>query len=278
MHMSHRAAGTGWWDEGFTRLLARHVPPEARLMLDLGCGLGWAGLSLLPSLPNLRYHGVDDTPLNVEVANRNLQSSGSAARGTVELGDPARLSSIGDSTVDVVLSIMNLERYPDSRPVFAEAARVLRPGGRMIAIEPDGLSQQFWFDGPLPVFNERFRELCERANALVQGNSPVEDPLGQPGIAIGPHLGARLRAAGLQPDIELVHLVQVAQQASFASFARRMRKRVEAMQTAAGMSEGDPALRDTQEAIRRLEHAHLDGLPGSGVHGLPLFLVVGFKA
>lgn len=277
LHMSHRAAGTGWWDEAFSRLLARQVPPDARRLVDLACGLGWTALSLLPLHGSIEYLGIDTNELHAEVAQRNLQSAGLTGRARVQIAEPTALP-VEDGSVDVVTCIMNLQQFPDSRSVFAEATRVLRPGGRMIVVEPDCLSQQFWFDGPLPVFNESFRELCERANALIQGNSTIDDPLGQPGIAIGPHLGARLRAVGLQPEIEIVHMVQVAQQCSFGSFARRLRKRVEAMQVAAEMGEGDPVLLDVHDAIHRLENAHLDGLTGSGVHALPLFVVVGFKA
>jgi SAM-dependent methyltransferase len=276
LHMAHRTAGTGWWDDEFTRLLARQVPPDARRLVDFACGLGWTALSLLPLRTDLEYLGVDVNEMHVEVARRNLGQAGLADRAMVQKADSKTLP-LPDGTVDVVTCIMASQQFVDTRPVFRQAARVLRNTGRFIVVEPDVLSQQFWFDGSLPVFNEAFRALAARADALLRDTSPIDDPLGQPSIAIGPHLPARLRACDLDASTPLVHLVQVSQHCTFTAFSRRLRKRIEAMQAAAALRDDDPVLRDVLDVLGRLEKEHDEPVVGTGVHTLPLFMVVGFK-
>jgi SAM-dependent methyltransferase len=276
LHMAHRTAGAGWWDDEFSRLLARQVPLEARRLVDFACGLGWTALSLLPVRPELEYLGIDSSDMHVEVARRNLTQSGLADRAMVQKADAAHLP-LPDATVDVVTCVMSLQQFPDTRPVFRQAARVLRPGGRLVVVEPDVLSQQFWFDGSLPVFNEAFRALANRADSAMLDASPIDDPLGRPGIALGPVLPARMRAVDLDPAHLHVHLVQVSQSCTFTAFARRLRKRIEVMQQAAALRPEDPVLRDVLEVLGRLEKERAEPVVGTGMHTLPLFLAVGFR-
>lgn len=145
-----------------------------------------------------------------------------------------------------------------------------------MVIEPDCLGQRFWFDGNLPSFDDAFRELCSRVDALMNDGSEVGDPLGRPGISLGPQLGARMRAAGLDPANLTIHPVQVTQHCTFPAFARRLRKRIEAMREAGGLASDDPAVLDANEALVALEKARPGVAAGTGVHLLPLFVVVGF--
>lgn len=276
LQAAHRTAGTGWWDDTFTRLLRSHVPTDARRVVDLSVGLGWTALAILPERPEIEFLGIDEKDLEVEVARRNLAQAGLSGRAVIQRHDPARLP-LPDGAVDVVLCIMNLQSFRDSRPLFDEAARLLRPGGRLVAVEPDCLGQQFWFDRNLTAFNDAFQALCERVDEVVRDTSGNEEVLGQPSIALGPELGRRMAAAGLD-DAELeLHPVQISQRCTFAAFARRLRKRVDAMAAAASLPAEDREVRTALDEIARLEGRHEEGAVGTGVHLLPLFLVVGFK-
>jgi arsenite methyltransferase len=104
---------------------------EGDTVLDLGSG---AGLDLLLAArkvgPAGRVIGVDMTDEMIERARRNVARAGA---GNVEV----RKGLIEDlpvesSSVDWVISNCVINLSPDKPRVFAEIARVLRPGGRML--------------------------------------------------------------------------------------------------------------------------------------------------
>lgn len=276
LRAAHRTAGTGWWDDAFTKMLLQHVPHETRRVVDLACGLGWAAMALLPERPQFEYLGIDKNQVQVDMARKNLQAVGLGDRTIVQAMDATKLAVPPDA-VDLVLCIMSLQNFKDTRPIFAEAARILRPGGRFLVVEPDSLGQQFWFDRALVGFNDLFQELCERVDEVLRDASGVSDPRGQPGIAIGPQLGGRLAAVGLEPEDIHVHALQVAQRTPFPAFARRLRKRIDAMAEAGNLGPDDAAVRTVLRSLDALEREHSDTHVGTGVHVLPLFAVAGVK-
>lgn len=134
---------------GYTRNDLEAIPEGADL--GLGCGAPVHHLNLLPGEtvldlgsgagvdvfiaaqrvgPEGKAIGVDMTPQMVERANEN------AARGgfkNVEF-HRGRLESLplDDASVDAVTSNCVINLVPDKSRVFAEVARVLKPGGRLV--------------------------------------------------------------------------------------------------------------------------------------------------
>ena len=101
------------------------------VVLDLGAGAGMdAFLASREVGPTGRVIGVDMTPDMVDRARENATTAGV---GNVEfrLGEIERLP-VADDTVDVVISNCVINLSPDKPAVFAEAFRVLKPGGRMV--------------------------------------------------------------------------------------------------------------------------------------------------
>lgn len=106
--------------------LAAHVTPEAHV-LELGAGYcDWinnvraarrVAVDLWPELPKHTAAGVE--PLVLDIAN----------------GLPA----LGDATFDVVLASNLLEHFPPdaAAAVVSDMARLLRPAGRVILIQPN---------------------------------------------------------------------------------------------------------------------------------------------
>jgi arsenite methyltransferase len=99
-------------------------------VLDLGSG---AGLDLLVASkqvgPAGRVIGVDMTPEMVERARKNVAAAG-AGNVEVRQGLIENLPLPSES-VDWVISNCVINLSPEKHKVFAEIARVLRPGGRM---------------------------------------------------------------------------------------------------------------------------------------------------
>jgi len=73
--------------------------------------------------------GVDMTPEMIERARRNATTVG-AANVEFRLGEIEHLPA-ADSSVDVIISNCVINLVPDKSAAFAEAYRVLRPGGRV---------------------------------------------------------------------------------------------------------------------------------------------------
>ncbi len=96
---------------------------------DLGCGTGAVADVLAPFVG--RVIAVDHSREMLAVAQRRLDG-----RDNVELreGDLEALP-IDDEALDVALLVLTLHHLPDPAAVFAEAARALRPAGRLIVID-----------------------------------------------------------------------------------------------------------------------------------------------
>ncbi len=101
------------------------------VVLDLGSGAGMdAFLAARDVGPAGRVIGVDMTPEMVERARENARRVG-VANVEFRLGEIERLP-VADASVDVVISNCVINLSPDKAAVFAEAFRVLKPGGRMV--------------------------------------------------------------------------------------------------------------------------------------------------
>jgi SAM-dependent methyltransferase len=103
---------------------------EGETVLDLGSG---GGIDVLLSArrvgPTGRAIGVDMTDEMLALARQNAAEAGASnvefRKGTIE-----RLP-VDDAAVDVVISNCVINLASDKRAVFAEIARVLKPGGRV---------------------------------------------------------------------------------------------------------------------------------------------------
>jgi SAM-dependent methyltransferase len=99
-------------------------------VLDLGSGAGFdAFLAARAVGPTGRVIGVDMTPAMVTKAKANA-TKGGYAHVEFRFGEIEALP-VADATVDVVISNCVINLCPDKRPVYREAFRALRPGGRL---------------------------------------------------------------------------------------------------------------------------------------------------
>jgi SAM-dependent methyltransferase len=103
---------------------------EGETVLDLGSGAGFdAFLAAKAVGASGRVIGVDMTPEMIAKARENARRGG---YGNVEfrLGEIEHLP-VADSSVDLIISNCVINLSPDKPQVFADAFRVLRPGGRL---------------------------------------------------------------------------------------------------------------------------------------------------
>jgi arsenite methyltransferase len=100
-------------------------------VLDLGSGAGVdCFLAAMKVGRKGRVIGVDMTPEMVETARENAKK-GRYRNVEFRLGEIENLPA-ADNSVDAVISNCVINLSPDKRRVFAEAFRVLRPGGRVM--------------------------------------------------------------------------------------------------------------------------------------------------
>jgi len=104
---------------------------EGQTVLDLGSGAGIdCFLAARRVGPAGRVIGVDMTPEMIQRARANAEK-GSFPQVEFRLGEIEALP-VADGTVDVIISNCVLNLSPERDRVLAEAARVLRPGGRLV--------------------------------------------------------------------------------------------------------------------------------------------------
>lgn len=133
---------------------------EGERLLDVGCGLGEAALSLANDLgPSGELVGIDASAAMLEVARQRSTVAQCAVRFSV--GD-ARALDEADASFDVVRSERTLQWLPDPSTVVAEFVRVLRPGGRLSLIDTDWSTLRLDVDDPAITMMVRDRLSVER--------------------------------------------------------------------------------------------------------------------
>jgi len=101
------------------------------VVLDLGSG---AGLDLILAAKKVgdegKVIGLDMTPEMIETCRRNLEIA-RVKNAEVRQGEMEKMP-VTDGEVDWIISNCVINLSPDKEKVFAEAFRVLKPGGRML--------------------------------------------------------------------------------------------------------------------------------------------------
>ncbi|MEM8964201.1 MAG: methyltransferase domain-containing protein [Acidobacteriota bacterium] len=129
------------WRRHSAGLLEHGRQSDVRSMhtvLDLGCGPGESTFALAEELGDaVTVHGIDK---HVAMVNRAQARARRLACGNVSFAvADARRLDLASSTVDLVVGHSFLYLIPpaDRDAVLAEATRVLRPGGRLVLMEPN---------------------------------------------------------------------------------------------------------------------------------------------
>ena len=108
----------------------RHIPRDAKTILDVGGGSGRYGIALARDFPNSEVRITDILPESLTVGRRISKSLG-VSNVKFEQEDVNALS-YPDNSFDVVFCDVVIQHLPESTMAICEMLRVLRPGGRLI--------------------------------------------------------------------------------------------------------------------------------------------------
>ncbi|MCB0533548.1 MAG: class I SAM-dependent methyltransferase [Saprospiraceae bacterium] len=127
--------------------------------LDLGCGTGALSEAISKNCRPASQTGVDPSPEFLEKAKTKLAGKGSFAVGS------ASAIPTQDHTVDVVVSGLALNFFPDLDAALAEMQRVLKPGGTLAAYVWDYADRMDF----LRIFWDTALEIDPASKALDEG-------------------------------------------------------------------------------------------------------------
>jgi SAM-dependent methyltransferase len=173
-----------WWNPDFLELMGKRLSLDrVRDVLDVGCGVGHWGQLLANVLPsNARVQGVDRETFWVERAAARASARGLTDRFTYRVAVAEQLP-FADASFDLVTCQTVLIHRPDPGAVIDEMVRVARPGGLILAYEPNNIATSLTFDtlsfhDPVDEIMARVRLqlICERGKAaLGEGNNSIGD-------------------------------------------------------------------------------------------------------
>lgn len=114
------------------------------VVVDAGCGVG--GVSFLV---NQKYGsnvvGLNINQLQIDIARERAKEAGVEDQVTFQLADCSKSLPLDDNSVDVILNIESACHYEDRSSFIAECARILKPGGMIVAqdwMEANGITEE----------------------------------------------------------------------------------------------------------------------------------------
>jgi len=122
--LRHELFGAGLTTEGLLGLL-----DPAWVVADLGCGTGITAAALAPWVGSI--HVVDREPAMLEAARVRLDGFDNIQFHHCDL----TALDLGDASVDAAVLSLVLHHVPEPEQVVREAARILRPGGRLMILD-----------------------------------------------------------------------------------------------------------------------------------------------
>jgi microcystin synthetase protein McyJ len=213
----------GYWKDAHTypdacAALARKLADAAQLdandiVVDAGFGFGEQDLLWMAERNVAKIIGLNVTKLHVDVAIQRVAARGLSDRIDLRLASATEMP-IENASVTKVLALESAFHFPTREQFFAEAHRVLKPGGRIATADcvpwlgekPDGFVQRLgwrrWGVPPENIYDrDAYREKLAKA-----GFESIEIESIRHHVFPGMHHYAAMRKQGLPMDKALVTL------------------------------------------------------------------------
>ncbi|MBF2064464.1 MAG: class I SAM-dependent methyltransferase [Calothrix sp. C42_A2020_038] len=128
--------------QNYHNILEKYIPKQPLQILDMGCSVGMSTFALQNLYPNAQITGLDLSPYFLAVAHYR------AAQKKVKINwvhAAAESTGLPDASFDLVSIFLVCHELPQSatRQIFAEARRLLRPGGHLAIMDMNPKAEAF---------------------------------------------------------------------------------------------------------------------------------------
>ena len=136
--------------------------PEVGSVLDVGCGTGLVGQALRAQGFGGQVQGIDISQASLEIAQQ------SGAYDSVEQADLQQRLPLEDDSVDAVVCVGVMTYLPEVEAVWREFARVVRPGGIVVATQ----REELWHTRECQAVVDRLQEEGVWSPLEIRGPAP----------------------------------------------------------------------------------------------------------
>jgi ubiquinone/menaquinone biosynthesis C-methylase UbiE len=157
---------------------------ERGTALDVGTGPGVFPIFISKALPEIRFKGIDLSPVMIELAKKNAIDEGVKERMEFEVGSAYSLPC-EDHSVDLLLCINTLHHLDRPVDFFNEVARALKENGAFVIVDFHrdtssvivGILNLFWraFFGKHPKARNGFLESVRSSYTLEECRNFLEE-------------------------------------------------------------------------------------------------------
>jgi len=126
--------------QSYHDILTGQISPAPQDILDLGCAVGLSTFALQAVYPHAKVTGLDLSPYFLAVANYRSQQRQANINW---VHGQAESTGIPDASFDLVSTFLMCHELPQSatHKIFAEARRILRPGGHLAIMDMNPQSE-----------------------------------------------------------------------------------------------------------------------------------------
>jgi SAM-dependent methyltransferase len=179
-----------WWDAEFSEFLQETLRPRpGNRILDVGSGEGTAELTLgRLRVSQLKLFAIDKNFAHVSQTAAAGRSHN--YRLSLAAADATRLP-FATGAFDATFCVAVLQHVVNVESAVREFARVTRPGGRVLTVEPDN-SARYWYSS-VPTGQTAFELATRFFSAVASVRGDATD------LAVGPRLTAIFSASAIEP-------------------------------------------------------------------------------
>ncbi|HEV3139758.1 MAG TPA: methyltransferase domain-containing protein [Vicinamibacterales bacterium] len=177
-----------WWSAEFTDFLRETLQPRAGdRILDVGCGAGTAEVRLGQlGISQMRLFGVD--LIGARVAEAVASARAHNIRVRLASANACALP-FRPNAFDSAFCVAVLQHIRDRAAAVRELARVTKPGGRVLVIEPDNAAR-YWYS--FSAAGTRAFELAARFFTALEAHGQDSE------LAVGPQISAIFPRLGIE--------------------------------------------------------------------------------
>jgi ubiquinone/menaquinone biosynthesis C-methylase UbiE len=133
-------SGDGKLRQSYHDILKKQISNEPQDILDLGCSVGLSTFALQKVYPHAKITGLDLSPYFLAVAQYRSEQHHANINW---IHAPAESTGLPDASFDLISIFLVCHELPQAatRQIFAEARRLLRPGGHLAIMDMNPQSE-----------------------------------------------------------------------------------------------------------------------------------------